>query len=219
MLVVRVARRELTQALVAGAREWISHRAVDATAGCQADRAAFGIQYSAGHIWHLLRGLGFSCQRSAKRALQRDEAAIQTWRTKRWPTLKKRQSARANHPLHRRVGSGRAADVGAELGAGRVAAGYPVQLPLEAAVGIAGISLQALLSFVSSRARFEPPVVGVPQSPASAHSRPAADHLGSAQCAPQPSGACEWVDAQDGGEADHVPSHAAFRETVAELLA
>jgi transposase len=37
----------------------------------------------------LLRALGFSCQRPAKRALQRDEAAIRQWRTKRWPALKK----------------------------------------------------------------------------------------------------------------------------------
>ena len=49
----------------------------------------FGVQYSTGHIWYLLRGLGFSCQRPAKRALQRDEAAIRQWRTKRWPALKK----------------------------------------------------------------------------------------------------------------------------------
>jgi transposase len=26
-------------------------------------RERFGIRYSAGHMWHLLRGLGFSCQR------------------------------------------------------------------------------------------------------------------------------------------------------------
>jgi putative transposase len=53
----------------------------------------FGVRYSAGHMWHLLRSLGFSCQRPAKRALQRDEAAIRQWRTKRWPALKKTPDA------------------------------------------------------------------------------------------------------------------------------
>jgi hypothetical protein len=33
--------------------------------------------------------MGFSNQRPAGRALQRDEAAIKTWRTKRWPAPKK----------------------------------------------------------------------------------------------------------------------------------
>ena len=32
----------------------------------------FGVAYSSGHIWHLLRRLGFSCQKPARRATQRD---------------------------------------------------------------------------------------------------------------------------------------------------
>lgn len=49
----------------------------------------FGIRYSTGHIWHLLRRLGFSCQKPARRAIQRDEVAIERWKKRRWPTLKK----------------------------------------------------------------------------------------------------------------------------------
>jgi transposase len=52
-------------------------------------RERFGIRYSNGHIWHLLRRLGFSCQKPARRATQRDEAAIERWKKKRWPALKK----------------------------------------------------------------------------------------------------------------------------------
>jgi len=83
-------RRELIGALVQGAMAngfptelWTLPRVAKLIA------RRFGVQYSTGHIWHLLRGLGFSCQRPAKRALQRDEAAIRHWRTKRWPALKK----------------------------------------------------------------------------------------------------------------------------------
>ncbi len=49
----------------------------------------FGVAYSSGHIWHLLRRLGFSCQKPARRATQRDEAAIERWKKRRWPALKK----------------------------------------------------------------------------------------------------------------------------------
>lgn len=52
-------------------------------------RERFGLRYSTGHMWHLLRRLGFSCQRPARRATQRDEVAIQRWKNKRWPVLKK----------------------------------------------------------------------------------------------------------------------------------
>jgi len=52
-------------------------------------RSRFGIRYSVGHIWHLLRRLGFSCQRPARRATQRNEAGIERWKKRRWPTLKK----------------------------------------------------------------------------------------------------------------------------------
>src|SRR5437773_3335272 len=83
-------RRELTQALVQGAMAngfptelWTLPRVAKLIA------RRFDVHYSTGHIWHLLRGLGFSCQRPAKRAVQRDEAAIRQWRTKRWPALKK----------------------------------------------------------------------------------------------------------------------------------
>ena len=49
----------------------------------------FGVRYSTGHIWHLLRRLRFSCQKPARRAIQRDEAHIERWKKRRWPALKK----------------------------------------------------------------------------------------------------------------------------------
>jgi putative transposase len=49
----------------------------------------FGHAFSTVHVWRVVRELGFSSQRPAGRALQRDEAAIGNWKTKRWPVLKK----------------------------------------------------------------------------------------------------------------------------------
>jgi transposase len=48
-----------------------------------------GLRYSESGVWHVLANLGFSCQRPVGRALERDEARIEQWKRKRWPTLKK----------------------------------------------------------------------------------------------------------------------------------
>jgi transposase len=55
----------------------------------------FGVAYSTVNVWRILRELGFSSQRPTGRAIQRDEAAIKQWRTKRWPALKKSAGAKA----------------------------------------------------------------------------------------------------------------------------
>jgi len=55
----------------------------------------FGVAYSTVNVWRILRELGFSSQRPAGRAIQRDEVAIKQWRTKRWPALKKSPAAKA----------------------------------------------------------------------------------------------------------------------------
>jgi len=52
-----------------------------------ADR--FGVRLSESQISRILSKMGFSCQRPARRALQRDEGAVREWKRKRWPALKK----------------------------------------------------------------------------------------------------------------------------------
>ena len=42
----------------------------------------------------LLRQLGWTPQRPVGRALERDEAAITEWKTKRWPAIKKKSARR-----------------------------------------------------------------------------------------------------------------------------
>ena len=48
-----------------------------------------GVQYHPGHVWRLLGALDWTLQRPAKRARERNQAAIQHWITTRWPTVKK----------------------------------------------------------------------------------------------------------------------------------
>jgi len=55
----------------------------------------FGVRYHNSHVWWLMTHLGWSCQKPARRAKQRDEAAIENWRKVRWPKIKRGHSGRA----------------------------------------------------------------------------------------------------------------------------
>jgi transposase len=52
-----------------------------------------GLKYHPGHVWRILRSLGWSCQRPTGRATQRDETAIQRWKEVRWPAIKKKPAS------------------------------------------------------------------------------------------------------------------------------
>ncbi len=50
----------------------------------------FGHRYSTSQTSRLLRQLGWSCQKPARRALERDEQKIRDWKQRRWPAIKKK---------------------------------------------------------------------------------------------------------------------------------
>jgi len=54
-----------------------------------------GVQYHPGHVWRILRDLGWSVQRPIGRAVERDEQAIRRWKEKRWPALRKTPRGKA----------------------------------------------------------------------------------------------------------------------------
>lgn len=49
-----------------------------------------GVIYQNRSVWHVLKRLGFSCQKPLKRAVERNEKEIRTWTRETWPQLKKR---------------------------------------------------------------------------------------------------------------------------------
>jgi transposase len=49
----------------------------------------FRVRYHESHVWLLLRKLGWTCQKPAKGALERDEEAIRHWVKRRWPRIKR----------------------------------------------------------------------------------------------------------------------------------
>lgn len=50
----------------------------------------FGVRYHHDHVGVILRDLGFTHQKPARRAVERDEAAIEAWRRDAWPALLKK---------------------------------------------------------------------------------------------------------------------------------
>ena len=54
----------------------------------------FRVTFHPGHVWRVLRQLGWSCQRPTGRAVERNEQRIRWWKTQRWPALKKKPARR-----------------------------------------------------------------------------------------------------------------------------
>ncbi len=50
----------------------------------------YGVKFGQTQIWCILGGLGFSGQRPERGAMERDEDAVQTWKRKTWPGLKRK---------------------------------------------------------------------------------------------------------------------------------
>lgn len=87
-------RRTLTHTLLRGAEAagfdtslWTCPRVADWI------ERRFGIRYHVDHVCRLLHALGFTPQKPARRAVERDEAAIGQWIQQQWPALKKKRRA------------------------------------------------------------------------------------------------------------------------------
>jgi transposase len=58
-------------------------------------RREFGVSYHPAHVSRVVRALGLSLQKPQRRAEQRNEEAIDNWKQKKWPSLKKGRSRKA----------------------------------------------------------------------------------------------------------------------------
>lgn len=50
----------------------------------------FRVKYHPSHVWKVLRRFHWSCQVPERRAIQRDEEAIEHWKRYKWPSIKKK---------------------------------------------------------------------------------------------------------------------------------
>ncbi len=55
--------------------------------------AETGVRYHQSHVWRILRQMGWSRQRPARRAVERDDEAIARWVKEDWPRVKKTPDA------------------------------------------------------------------------------------------------------------------------------
>lgn len=83
-------RKKLKQAIVKGARKfgydtdlWTLER-ISAVMK-RVTKKSFGTTWT----WHIVTGLGFTCQKPEQRSKERDERAIREWRERTFPRLKK----------------------------------------------------------------------------------------------------------------------------------
>jgi transposase len=86
----QAARKALEGLLLRGARAvgystdlWTCPRVA------QVIQKRFGVRYHVDHIGRVLRSLGWTPQKPQRRAVERDEAAIQRWIKTDWPRVKK----------------------------------------------------------------------------------------------------------------------------------
>ena len=90
----REQRRRLPRMLLRGARAhgyrtdlWTLPRVAEVI------EREFGVRYHSAHVSRVLVELGWSCQKPERRALERDEAAIEHWKRYKWVAIKKKPSA------------------------------------------------------------------------------------------------------------------------------
>ena len=152
-------------------------------------RDEFGVDYHEGHVWKVLRGLGWSPQRPVGQARERNEEAIRTWKRKTLPGLKKSPHRRPHHSLHRRKRIESEAAPLPQLGATREDAHPTVQLQRAEAFRLSGADAAQLL--LPALSRRDPPSRGdrLSQSARASHRTTVADRLGPIAGSPQPLGA------------------------------
>jgi transposase len=49
----------------------------------------FGVRYHPSGVWHVLRRMGWSCQKPQRVAFQQDDKVIAHWTRYSWPRIKK----------------------------------------------------------------------------------------------------------------------------------
>lgn len=55
-----------------------------------------GVRFGQTQIWRILGAMGFSPQKPEKRAIERNEDTVRSWKRSTWPALKKKPSEKAD---------------------------------------------------------------------------------------------------------------------------
>jgi transposase len=83
--------KKLPKLLLKGALAWgYTTDLWTTTRIAQVMQREFNVKFHRAHVGRLLARLNWSCQKPERRALERDEEAIEEWKRQRWPALKKK---------------------------------------------------------------------------------------------------------------------------------
>jgi transposase len=89
-------KRQLRKILLAGPRKagyttdlWTCQRVAEVVA------KRFQVEYHPDHVGKILHHLGWTCQKPEQRAREGDDAAMERWRKRDWPRIKRGQSVAA----------------------------------------------------------------------------------------------------------------------------
>jgi hypothetical protein len=98
-------RRRLVKLLFAGplafgyrTNRWTTTRIAEVI------QAEFGVRYHRAHVGRLMHRLNWSHQKLERRVLERDQKAIDGWKQKDWPGVKKRCAAGRPYRIRRYIG-------------------------------------------------------------------------------------------------------------------
>ena len=84
-------RAQLPQLLAQGAEAYGFRGALWTRARvAEVIRREFGVRYEVSQVGRILRACGWSLQKPARRARQRNEEAIRAWQEERWPEVEKK---------------------------------------------------------------------------------------------------------------------------------
>ena len=145
-----------------------------------------GIKFSQSQIWRILGSLGFSPQKPDKRAIERNEDVVRSWKRNKWAALKKSRPRGKADRICGRVGYQRAPHPDAHLGTQRTHSHHPVSLQLDTRFGHCWSDAYQLPVQDSRRLHQKAGAGGLPQSAQGPSQAAPVGDLGWGQDAPQP---------------------------------
>ncbi len=93
-VLTRQQRRRLPRLLLRGAQAYGYHTDLWTCARVAAViEREFGVRYHPAHVSRVLGECNWSCQKPERRAVERDEAAIEHWKRYKWVAIKKKSSS------------------------------------------------------------------------------------------------------------------------------
>ena len=145
-----------------------------------------GIKFSQTQIWRILGSLGLSPQKPDKRAIERNEDVVRSWKRNKWPVLKKSPARGKTDRLYRRIGHQRAPHACAYLGTQGANTRHPISLQLAPHLCHRWTDTNQLFVQNSRRKHQEGRAGRIPQGVKKPSETALACDLGWRQVAPQP---------------------------------